>query len=380
MRAITLRDAVPLARELADDDVVLVVAGRRDEQVGRTLDAGALEHEAARSRRRGSPGARTRPRACRSGTRCCSISVTSWPARSSERVRFAPTLPPPAIRTYIRRPPLRPGADGADERLDRRRGRADDAQAARRVELRRAPGRARGRSTVGTSNCFCAAWAITMFVLSPSVVTTTASASSIPPRGAAVRSIPWPTRKPPVQLLAESPEGVLVLVEHRHVPARALQLERDGRADPAAADHDRFHSARSVLRCEPLRSRRAPRRAPSAGRRRSAPRTGAWRSTKSTVGEKNRDWRRQRGAEPSTIRSASDSRARSTIACADRARPDGRRLPPSTPCSAPSSFASASEASARSSSSQHRRVERLLERDADHVQRLDLRARARSRA
>ena len=45
MRAITLRDAVLLARELADDDVVLVVAGRRDEQVGRALDAGALEHE-----------------------------------------------------------------------------------------------------------------------------------------------------------------------------------------------------------------------------------------------------------------------------------------------------------------------------------------------
>ena len=38
-------DAVALARELADDDVVLVVAGRGDEQVGRALDAGALEHE-----------------------------------------------------------------------------------------------------------------------------------------------------------------------------------------------------------------------------------------------------------------------------------------------------------------------------------------------
>ena len=40
-----LRDAVALAGELADDDVVLVVAGRGDEQVGRPLDAGALEHE-----------------------------------------------------------------------------------------------------------------------------------------------------------------------------------------------------------------------------------------------------------------------------------------------------------------------------------------------
>ena len=58
--------------------------------------------------------------------------------------------------------------------------------------------------------------------------------------------MPWPTRKPPVQLLAEPPERVLVLVDDGHVPARALQLERDGRADPAAADHDCLHSARQA--------------------------------------------------------------------------------------------------------------------------------------
>src|SRR6478609_8586114 len=74
--------------------------------------------------------------------------------------------------------------------------------------------------TVGTSKCCWAACAITRFVLSPFVVTTTASASSIP----------------------ESPERVLVLVEDGHVPARALQLERDGRADAAASDHDCLHS------------------------------------------------------------------------------------------------------------------------------------------
>ena len=38
-----LRDAVALACELADDDVVLVVSGRGDEQVGRPLDSRALE-------------------------------------------------------------------------------------------------------------------------------------------------------------------------------------------------------------------------------------------------------------------------------------------------------------------------------------------------
>ena len=42
-RAITVRHAVAVARELADDDVVLVVAGHRDDDVGRALDPGALE-------------------------------------------------------------------------------------------------------------------------------------------------------------------------------------------------------------------------------------------------------------------------------------------------------------------------------------------------
>src|SRR5689334_20873645 len=60
-------------------------------------------------------------------------------------MRLAPTLPPPAIITYIgspfgpRGPPLdgRPlgRSDGSDQRLDRRRRRIDDAQAPRGVEL-----------------------------------------------------------------------------------------------------------------------------------------------------------------------------------------------------------------------------------------------------
>ena len=39
-----LRHAVLLPRELGDDDVVLVVAGHRDDDVGRPGDAGRLEH------------------------------------------------------------------------------------------------------------------------------------------------------------------------------------------------------------------------------------------------------------------------------------------------------------------------------------------------
>ena len=47
-RAIDLRHAVLLAGELADDDVVLVVAGGRDEDVGRPRDARLLEDEQLR--------------------------------------------------------------------------------------------------------------------------------------------------------------------------------------------------------------------------------------------------------------------------------------------------------------------------------------------
>ena len=102
-----LLDAVALARELADDDVVLVVARDRDDDVGRALDARRARARRARSRRPCAPGARTRPRACRSASVRCSISVTSCPLRISVRARFEPTLPPPAIRTYISAAPLR---------------------------------------------------------------------------------------------------------------------------------------------------------------------------------------------------------------------------------------------------------------------------------
>src|SRR5207248_1470562 len=40
-----LRHAVLLARDLADDHVVLVVAGEREHDIGRAGDPGALEHE-----------------------------------------------------------------------------------------------------------------------------------------------------------------------------------------------------------------------------------------------------------------------------------------------------------------------------------------------
>ena len=86
---------------------------------------------------------------------------------------------------------------------------------------------------------------------------------------------------------------------------------------------------------------------------------GAWRRTWSTVGEKNRDCRRQRGDEPSTIRSAPLERASSTMACPIE-RATTVRVTISTPFSSPSARASASDSSARSS---HVRRQRALERE-----------------
>ena len=103
-----LRDAVLLPGDLADDHVVLVVAGDRDDEVRRARDAGPLEHEDLGRVADAAPGARTPPRATSKRSRRCSMSVTSWPMPRSVRATFAPTLPPPAMRTYIRtRPPER---------------------------------------------------------------------------------------------------------------------------------------------------------------------------------------------------------------------------------------------------------------------------------
>ena len=72
---------------------------------------------------------------------------------------------------------------------------------------------------------------------------------------------------------------------------------------------------------------------------------GAWRRTWSTVGEKNRDCLRQRGEEPSTIRSALRRVASSTIDMTDRPCVDGLR-PYVDPVLLTERLASATDASA----------------------------------
>ena len=106
---------VLLLGDLADEDVVLVVAGDRHDEVG-ALDAGALEHpqlgavavldgvlELLLDAQVGAPVA-------------ASTSVTSWPLRISSRARFSPTLPPPTTMTYIR---SRPRSRGWPSRTSR---------------------------------------------------------------------------------------------------------------------------------------------------------------------------------------------------------------------------------------------------------------------
>jgi hypothetical protein len=109
-RAITFGDAVLLARDLADDHVVLVVSRGRDDDVGRPGNAGALEHEELGR----VPVLHLMLELLLERLEAVSPlldRVTSWPAwpcsAGSVRARFAPTLPPPAMRTYIRLAPSR---------------------------------------------------------------------------------------------------------------------------------------------------------------------------------------------------------------------------------------------------------------------------------
>ena len=66
---------------------------------------------------------------------------------------------------------------------------------------------------------FWATWPMTMFVLSPSVATTTASASSIPACAQEVGVHAVADEECARPVVAETREGVLVLVDDGHVPA-----------------------------------------------------------------------------------------------------------------------------------------------------------------
>src|SRR5207244_4285050 len=104
---------------------------------------------------------------------------------------------------------------------------------------------------------FWATWPITTFVLSPSVETTTASASSIPASRRTALSMPWPRTNPPVQfsprrLRADSLSSTAVtshpsaanrfaIVEPTRVGTGLLCLLDDGLPDRAGPDRLPVH-------------------------------------------------------------------------------------------------------------------------------------------
>ena len=300
--------------------------------VGRPLDPGALEHEelgrvaavhlvlelglelveavrrAARSAsprgRRGSAPARGSSRPCR---RLRSGGTSRRAAPFGARTAFV-------------------------ERLDRALGRADDVQAARREELGAGRVEDADDRPSGTSNCFCAIWPITMFELSPSVVTTTASASSMPASRSSWMSMPWPTWNSPVQSSPRRAERVLALVDDAHVPARPCSSRATAlptrpqpttitfmRGQRSAQDVPRpatrpCSQGRELLVEHPLRETRrsAPRRAPGGARSRPSARRSATGGA-SAARSRARSGRRPTRGPASTIASPI-ARARTVVA------------------------------------------------------------------
>ena len=98
-----LRHAVALLGDLRDDDVVLVVAGHREHEIGRAGDPGALEDVDL-----GRVAAHhDRPELGLELLEAVAVLLDQRhlvaQSQAASASTFAPTLPPPATTTYIRR-------------------------------------------------------------------------------------------------------------------------------------------------------------------------------------------------------------------------------------------------------------------------------------
>ena len=159
---------------------------------------------------------------------------------------------------------------------------------------------------------------MTTFVLSPSVETTAASASAMPACSRTVVSMPWPTTKPPRQPGSSRTSASSLsstTVTSQPSAARPFATAEPTRPQPMTTA---FTAA-----CTSSYSSNTP-----SGNATTRTSHGARRRTKSTVGEKKRDWRLQRGDEPSTI----EIRLRAT---SPRRRSRGRSIEPERRPSAP---------------------------------------------
>ena len=185
-----LRDAVLLARELADDQVVLVVAGERRDDVGRAGDPGPLEHVDLGRVSQDHMVLELllqplEPVAALLDQRHLVAAVLD--EHAGEVRADLPTACDQEIHLGgggLRGTDLA-GADCVEQDLDRDRGRADRAQAALAIEL--------GARRVEQPHDHA------LVVETLLVATTTASASSIPASRRTSMSIPWPRTKPPFQ-------------------------------------------------------------------------------------------------------------------------------------------------------------------------------------
>src|SRR6185503_4159540 len=175
-------------------------------------------------------------------SRSLSTSVTSWPTLSSATARFEPTLPPPAIRTYMRSHPPRGGADRLGHDVDRPRRRAhrlqplgqverragwvehaaDDTRAAKPV-LRDLGDHDVGVVTVGRDH------------------RRVGFADPRLDQHVDVEAVADDERARPV--VGQPLEGLRVLVNDRHLVAVLGHLCGAPRAHPAAADDQQFHGA-----------------------------------------------------------------------------------------------------------------------------------------
>src|SRR5581483_4218854 len=265
-------------------------------------------------------------------SRRCSISVTSCPMSSSERVTFLPTLPPPAMITYTASPRGRhgrlegagvAGAHGVGEDGDRRLGGTDRAQAALAVEV--------GAQRVEHAHDHAVdAEALLQHLADDDVRVVAVGGDDRRVRlldaglaeHVAVHAVA--DDEAPAPALAEPVERLLVLVHARHLPPLGRELYRDRGADAAAADHHALH-ALSVDDRTPVRSaRRRPRTRPR-GRRRRAPGRGR-------AGARGRRWERRNataGASAARSRARSGRRAASAPRRRSRARSSARRSSPS---------------------------------------------------
>src|SRR6476660_3052728 len=175
-------------------------------------------------------------------SRSLSTSVTSWPTCNSATARFEPTLPPPAISTYMRSHPPRGGADRLGHDVDRPRRRAHRLQPLGQVERR--PGRVEHPAdNAGAAE--------------PGLRDLGDHDVGVVPVGrdhggvglgdpgldqhVDVEPVADDERARPV--VGQPLKGLGVLVDNRHLVAVLGHLCGDPRAHPAAADDQQFHGA-----------------------------------------------------------------------------------------------------------------------------------------